>query len=250
MIRIFPFVSLLLAAAAPPAAAQLATRPGAWENGTLGGDPSTRAGGAYHDVWTFPGEAGQSYFIAVGSDEFSPALRVGSSAGDACADCVDPEYDDRETYAYVVFTVRRTGQYVIRVSARDGAGTGRYRLSMNHGIMRDPVDTAGATALRPGQPASGELATGDGDWRGSYADVYTFRGLAGDSVAIAMRAEGFAPFLLVEFADTGEYVGAEDYEFDDVLVVELPYDGVYAITATSQRERRTGRYTVTVEPRR
>jgi hypothetical protein len=249
MIRIVPLVLLVSAALAPAASAQLATRPGAWERATLGGAASTRVGQAYHDTWTFPGEAGQSYYIAVGSDEFSPALRVGSSAGDACADCVVPEYDDRDTYAYVVFTVRRTGEYVIRVSARDGAGTGRYRLSMNHGIMRDPVDTAGATALRFGEPAAGELRAGDGDWRGSYADVLTFRGLAGDTVAVTMRAEGFAPFLLLEFAETGAYVGAEDYAWDEALVVELPYDGVYAITATSQREGRTGRYTVTVDRR-
>jgi hypothetical protein len=248
MIRILPLLAVLLAAA-QPAAAQLATRPGAWENGTLGGAASTRDGDAYHDAWTFPGEAGQSYYIAVRSDEFAPVLRVGSTAADPCPDCVYNEPDRRDSSAYAIFTVRRSGDYVIRVSARGKGGTGRYRLSMNHGTMRWPVDTAAATALRFGEPAAGELTPGDGDWRGSYADVYTFSGLAGDTVAVTMRAEGFGPFVIVEFANSGGYVGAEDYEFDEALVVELPYDGVYAITATSQRERATGRYTVAVERR-
>lgn len=247
MNRILLLLCIVAATAlAPSAAAQLATRPGERTSGTLGGSASTRSGDTFHDTWTFPGEAGQSYYIAASSDDFAPALRVGSSAGEPCGDCVYSEDDGRDTYAFVVFQVRRSGEYTIRVSSRGRAETGGYRLSMNRGILRDPVDTAGAVALRPGEPAAGELREGDGDWRGSYADVYTFRGLAGDTVSIRMRADGFAPFLLVEFAETGAYVGAEDYEYDEALVVELPYDGVYAVTATSQRQGRTGTYTVAV----
>jgi len=90
--------------------------------------------------------------------------------------------------------------------------------------------------LAPGQSLAGELTPLDHQRRsGKYEDIYLLQGQAGQRVEIELTSEDFDPFLLVN-GPGGYSISNDDVEAEKLgsrLVLQLPADGTYRLSATS-----------------
>jgi hypothetical protein len=104
-----------------------------------------------------------------------------------------------------------------------------------------------AAALATGQTVAGELTPNDAQRRsGKFEDVYVIQGRRGQRVDLRLASDAFDPYLVVNGPD-GFNLSNDDEEggrgsLHSRLVVELPADGAYRITATSFRGGETGAY--------
>ncbi|HEX8686331.1 MAG TPA: hypothetical protein VF654_07505, partial [Pyrinomonadaceae bacterium] len=108
--------------------------------------------------------------------------------------------------------------------------------------------------IRVGQTVSGRL---DGsDLRlddGSYYEVWSYRGRAGERLTVTLRSGDFDAYLAFGRLSGGECEG--DCETDDDgaggtdarITATLPADGVYGIRVNTLGEGETGDYTLSVE---
>jgi hypothetical protein len=101
--------------------------------------------------------------------------------------------------------------------------------------------------LAPGSSFSGELTPLDNQRRsGKYEDLYRIEGRRGQRVEITLTSEDFDSYLVVNgpggyamFNDDGEGL-----ELGSRLVVELPQDGTYRVSATSFAPGSMGAYQI------
>jgi hypothetical protein len=101
--------------------------------------------------------------------------------------------------------------------------------------------------LAPGGSFSGELTPFDNQRRsGKYEDVYRIEGRRGQRVEITLTSDDFDSYLLVNgpsryamFNDDGEGL-----ELGSRLILELPQDGVYQVSATSFDPGAMGAYRI------
>ena len=95
----------------------------------------------------------------------------------------------------------------------------------------------------------GQLQAGDEQLNsGEYADVYTFRGQAGQHAVIDVRSQQFDTYLMV-IAPSGEQVDNDDHEGDRTRsLVSLPMteNGSYRVYVTSYKPGETGSYTLSI----
>jgi hypothetical protein len=109
-----------------------------------------------------------------------------------------------------------------------------------------PVQT-----LNVGQAQAGELSLLDNQRRsGKYEDIYRLNGRAGQRIALNLRSDDFDSYLLVS-GPGGYQVSNDDRSDDDVssaLVIELPADGTYLVSATSFIAGTMGAYRLEARP--
>ncbi len=95
----------------------------------------------------------------------------------------------------------------------------------------------------------GRLQAGDEQLNsGEYADIYTFRGQAGQHAVIDVRSQQFDTYLMV-IAPSGEQVDNDDHEGDRTRsLVSLPLreDGSYRVYVTSYKPGEMGSYTLSI----
>jgi hypothetical protein len=101
--------------------------------------------------------------------------------------------------------------------------------------------------LAPGQSASGELSPLDNQRRsGKYEDVYRFEGRRGQRLSIELTSDDFDSYLLLN--GPGGYAMSNDdgegMELGSRLIVELPADGTYRVSATSFAPGAMGAYEI------
>jgi uncharacterized caspase-like protein len=116
--------------------------------------------------------------------------------------------------------------------------------------IAEAEEEATATALRPGQRASGTLARGDAAMDdGSFFDLYTYEAHAGERLTFTMRSDAFDTFITVARMNGGQ---AELLVRDDDsgggtnsrAEVTIDRDGPIFILANALREGDTGAYTL------
>ena len=100
--------------------------------------------------------------------------------------------------------------------------------------------------------ATGVLSQGDAtlEQDGSFYDLHTFEGEAGQQVSIDMESQEFDTFLWL-FAPDGQEIAqnddaAEQITSDSAIAVTLPQTGTYTIAANAHSSGMGGQYTVTV----
>ena len=100
--------------------------------------------------------------------------------------------------------------------------------------------------------ADGSLEEGDTvvPEDGSFYDLHTFDGEAGQRVAIAMDSQEFDTFLWL-FGPDGQELAQNDDDDDAItansaIAITLPQTGTYTIVANSHGEGMVGAYQVTV----
>jgi len=262
----------LLTAAATPALAQQTVSIGSSINGELSQTDGRRGNGAFADVYTFAGRAGERVTIQLRSSAIDPLLTLAGPGG------FSAENDDSDGLnSRLDVTLPANGQYSITASSFAADATGGYALSLSGGgavSAGGGMTTGGASSLRPigsggggqgtgnasaatptgavrvGQNISGELRAGDSQISsGELADIYTFEGRAGQGLDIALSSSAFDPYLMIRGPNGFQHDNDDDSAGGTInsrLVVNLPETGTYRIQATSFASGETGRYQLSV----
>ena len=246
------------------AAAQNTIRLGQTVTGRLDSGDPTLDDGSHYEIWRFRGQSGDRVTVTLRSDDFDAYLAFGVRAGDDCDDCSTDDDGGGGTDSRITTTLPRTGEYEIRVNTLSEGETGDYSLTVeearpgdrdnDHDIGEgsdDPVRVTGAVRL--GQTVSGLLEESDPKLADdSFADYWTFRGVAGERVVITMESDDFDTYLALGRASGTEFESMDSNDDGDDgtnsrLEVTISTNGEYLIRANSLAGGETGAYRLHVE---
>lgn len=242
--------ALALLTAAGQAGAQT-LRIGGQANGTLAAGDAVAADDAYvYDDYRFSARAGQRLEAIMRSDAFDAYLEVyqDGAAGEALAG--DDDGLGEGTNSRLRWTPEADGTYVLRARTLGGLDGGAYRLSLQERPAARPAPRP--TGIRMGATARGAIGNRDPETdEGVRYDAYSFRGRAGDRVAIRLNAEAFDPIVRLGRMSGGafeELASNDDYggELNSYLVHTLDADGEYIIRAMPLGGGGTGAYTLSL----
>ncbi|CAN5147479.1 hypothetical protein BH10PSE2_BH10PSE2_06260 [soil metagenome] len=249
-------------------------QPDSTDGGDLGRGDQTLSTGEYADTWTFRGRRGQVFTLSMSSSDFDPYLVVRGPGG-LSEDNDDDPAQRGTSNSRVTFALPADGEVQVSATSYEAGETGRYALQLDTGgqIHSDQRGPSGdyATRSTPGIPGPGSGAApqrgpdaGDvpitvGQSRdarlgqgartlssGEYVNTYTLRGRRGQALDLRMSSTEFDPYL--QITGPGNFSAFNDDDADRAdshdsrLVVTLPTDGAYVITATSYEAGETGRY--------
>jgi hypothetical protein len=209
-----------------------------------------------YDVYTFAGRSGQRITARMDSEDFDTYLNLGRmDNGVFTSLTTDDDGGEEGTNSRLSHVLDQDGQYVIRASSY-GEDGGAYTLRVDERVARAP---AAPRPLTAGQPASGQLDEDDAmlETDGSFYELWSYRGRAGEQVRIRMESEDFDTFVAIGRMEGGCGDFEEIATMDDggegtnsLLEVTLPEDGEYVIRANSFSADQTGAYTLIVESSR
>lgn len=202
----------------------------------------------WFDAYTFQAQAGRRYSITMTSEDFDAYLILGSGSGEQFEEVARND-DSGEGYdSRILFTPDASGTYTIRAASYDGEGTGAYALRLTEAVSGPFI----VTPLTLGRAVNASLEVTDQLAEdGSYFDVYSFSGRAGERVEIVMRSDAVDSYVEVgEPVAAGEEFFAE-YSDDDSggnvdarVRMTLPRDGEYQVRAYSLYPDETGDYSI------
>jgi hypothetical protein len=237
-------------------------------NGTLAAGDCRLPDNSLVDVYSFTASAGQQVSVEMNSTVFDSFLFLLSTDGFTEL----ARNDDGLTGGGDFFNQR--GARIPAPSSGPGAGQATLPAAGTYYILAKPFapEQSGAYALvlnvgancptqaiSAGQSVNGSLTTGDCrlPLDGSFLDVYTFEGTAGQQINVTMTttSAGLNPFLLLY--DPAGFFLYEDNNGaggtnarvphpDDGQFLTLPVNGTYRIYANSAAPDQTGSYTLTV----
>ncbi|MDT7602263.1 MAG: hypothetical protein QOF61_260 [Acidobacteriota bacterium] len=233
-------------------------------NGTLSNtDCANPIDGSFYDAYSFTGTAGQQVVITMTSTAFDTYLylmRPGETTissdpnvtiqDDDSAGGTNSRLPSLTTSLFFTGTLPTTGTYTILANSFDVGATGAYTLSITGGTTCTPT----TTPIAANTTANGALSSTDCTLDdGSFYDVYTFSGTAGQQVAVSMSAS-FDTFLFLVAPD-GDEIARDDngaggtnarIPAGTAELARLPQTGTYRIIANSFSAGTTGSYTVTL----
>lgn len=239
-------------AASPAQDGSRAIRPGQTMQGDLRRGDDTLETGEYNDTWTFPVRAGETYEVALSASAFDPYLLVRGPGG------LNEDNDDDAAArgsrdSRIRFTAPASGEVEIGATSYEPGETGAYRLTLAAvgagSAQSAPADASGALAV--GRTVGGRLTGGDEQLdTGEFIDTWTLRGRRGQRLDIRLTSTDFDPYLMIRgpgdfSSDNDDDAGAEG-SVDSRLLVTLPADGDYEISATSYAAKESGDYRLAV----
>lgn len=231
--------------------------------GTLAQGDQTLQAGEFYDTWRLAGRRGQQIDVRLTSGDFDPYLLI-RGPGDFNEDNDDDETERGSRNSRLQITLPADGDYrIIATSYRSGEA-GAYSLAVRDAAGGTQAAAPGAApaarpaasplagggSIAPGQSVNGQLQSGDQQLRsGEFADGYTLNGTRGQRLDIRLEGTGFDPY--VSISGPGGFSAFNDDDVDggttnSHLVVALPADGSYLITATSYRPGESGSYRLSV----
>ena len=229
-------------------------------NGTLATGDCTLGDGSFFDAYTFSGTAGQQVNITMASSQVDAYLYLMQPGETALSDNTIQDDDTgngvKGTDARISITLPTTGTYTIIANSFASGQTGSYTLS----VVSRPVCTPTLVQMTPSAgsvvTATGTLATTDCSLDdGSFIDVFTFNGTAGQQVAVAMSS-AFDNFLFLVGPD-GDELARNDNGAGGTnaripaggggVLARLPQTGTYRVVANSLAASATGSYTIFLE---
>jgi len=225
--------------AAAPALAQGPRQIGIGETlrGELAPGDSTMEDGSYFDAYVFQTAAGQSYVIALTSDEFDTFLHVNGPGGLATE---NDDAQDGVTSSKLEFTAPAAGEIRIRANSLTRRETGRYSITLQPGVAQRRI------AL--GEELSGSLSSDSPKQRDSTPfQGFVFEGQVGQSVTIDMKSADFDSYLSLRRAGSGEDLAVDDDGgggADAQLLFTLPASGTYELRANAISTSARGRFTL------
>ena len=222
--------------------------------GQLARGDDTLQSGEYADDWTFPVRRGQSYELTLSSASFDPYLIVRGPGGLSEDNDDDPAARGSRD-SRVRFTAPADGQVVVSATSYQSGETGAYTLTLG-GAAATPAASRAAVAasdstVRLGQTVDGRLGAGDRQLAsGEYINSYVLRGRRGQALDLRMTSSAFDPYVAISGPDGFSAFNDDDPAVNDGrnsrLVVTLPADGDYRITATSYASGEQGGYQLAV----
>lgn len=227
-------------------------RPGQTVQGDLRRGDNTLQSGEYTDTWTLQVRAGETYEVALSASAFDPYLMV-RGPGELSEDNDDDPAARGSRDSRIRFTAPVSGEVEIDATSYEPGETGAYRLTLTAvggGQARTEVaDASGALAV--GRTVGGALASDDERLEtGEFIDTWTLRGRRGQQLDIRLTSTDFDPYLMVRgpddfSSDNDDDAGVEESR-DSRLLVTLPADGEYQISATSYGPKESGDYRLAV----
>ncbi|CAN7210105.1 pre-peptidase C-terminal domain-containing protein [Brevundimonas sp. LjRoot202] len=227
-------------------------RPGQTVQGELRRGDDTLDSGEYNDTWTFPVRAGETYEVALSASAFDPYLLVRGPGGLSEDNDDDPAARGSRD-SRLSFTAPADGEVEIGATSYEPGETGAYRLTLEAAGAGQARPDAGETSsvIAVGRTVGGSLAGGDEQLdSGEFIDSWTLRGRRGQQLDIRLTSTAFDPYLMVRgpddfSSDNDDDAGVDDSR-DSRLLVTLPADGEYQISATSYEAGETGAYRLAV----
>ena len=222
--------------------------------GQLARGDDTLQSGEYADDWTFTVRRGQSYELSLSAASFDPYLIVRGPGGLSEDNDDDPAARGSRD-SRVRFTAPADGQVVVSATSYQSGETGTYTLTLG-GAAATPAASRAAVAasdrtVRLGQTVDGRLGAGDRQLdSGEYINSYVLRGRRGQALDLRMTSSAFDPYVAISGPDGFSAFNDDDPAVNDGrnsrLVVTLPADGDYRITATSYASGEQGGYQLAV----
>lgn len=222
--------------------------------GELARGDDTLQSGEYADDWSFTARRGQTYDLSLSSSAFDPYLIVRGPGGLSEDNDDDPavrgSHDSR-----IRFTAPADGPVVVSATSYQSGETGAYTLSLGGAAATRPASPAAAAAsdraIRLGQTLDGRLGAGDRQLNsGEYINSYVLRGRRGQTLDLRLTSAAFDPYVAVSGPDDFSAFNDDDPAVTDGrnsrLVITLPADGDYRITATSYASGEQGAYRLAV----
>lgn len=239
---------------APTAQAAGALTSGRPVRGQLARGDDTLQSGEYADEFTFPVRRGQTYELTLSSAAFDPYLLVRGPGGLSEDNDDDPaargSHDSR-----LRFTAPADGQVEVSATSYEPGETGPYVLTLG-GVAARPAPSPAAVAasdrsIRVGQTLDGRLGAGDRQLdSGEYINSYVLHGRRGQTLDLRLTSTAFDPYVGISGPGDFSAFNDDDPAVNDGrnsrLVVTLPADGDYRITATSYASGEQGAYRLAV----
>jgi hypothetical protein len=215
--------------------------------------------GEFADDWELSVRRGETYTVSLDSSDFDSYLMVRGPGGLSEDNDDDPGQRGGRN-SRVTFTAAADG--VVNVSATSfGTGeTGRYQLLAEQGGRAygdngrpsqpsyQPPSRQADGSLQVGQSVNGALAQGDRQLTsGEYVNTYTLRGRRGQQLDLRMSSSAFDSYLMIEgpgLAEANDDDPDGDGSRDSRLLVTLPQDGDYLVSATSYEPGERGAYRI------
>jgi hypothetical protein len=219
-------------------------------SGALTTDDCRFIEGSYFDTYNFNGIAGQQITVVLNSGNFDTFLYLLAPDGSAIAldDDGNGGTNSRIPATSGFITLPFNGTYTILATSFEPSVTGGYLLSL--GIS---ATTCTPTPLNVGQAFNGALSVTDCPLvNGAYGDAYTFNGLTGQQIAVAMTSPSFDTLLYLYAPNNTLLAVGDDANFFDSRIpggggyLTLPTSGTYTIIASAFSARVTGSYQVAV----
>ena len=225
--------------------------------GILGLGDLRDSSGSWCDEYTLEVEAGQQLSIRMATPgDFDTYLIYLDPSG------YQEENDDLGNMrtSGLDVTVRTSGTAHIGASSlfyrfMSSSEGGRYTLMVNE-VGGGASSTGGGSAelltvgsetsmVVPGQTVTGQLSPGDHLSTGRFVEGFWFRGRAGQTLEIVMESTEFDPTVYLQMPD-GQILAGDPDGDESCLNVQLPTTARYTIMCTSESERASGPFTLTL----
>ncbi|MBV9110984.1 MAG: hypothetical protein JO306_16365, partial [Gemmatimonadetes bacterium] len=190
---------------------------------------------SYYDSWTVHLNRGQRIVVEMNSDAFDAFVHFGRMENGQFNSLGTDDDSGGGTNARLRATAPDDGDYVIRANSVKAGEVGAYTLRLTERTP-GPV-TATPHPIEPNTEVTGKLDDDDPTAEdGSFYDMWTYEGHAGERLKITMRSETFDTFVAIGRMENGTFteIASNDDGPDgtnSLLEVTLPANGTYTIRA-------------------
>ncbi len=206
-------------------------------------DP-TLPDGSHYKLYDFVAEAGKTIVIEMSSRDLDPYLVLVDPQGEQVA-----EDDDSGTGsdARLTYTFPTDGVYTLYANSYEVGEAGSFTLKAQlfDRVPRSSVNPENIILYRVGSLGErSRVLPKDG----SFFDVYTFDGRAGQLIEVTLNSEDFHPYLVLFAPDQkvlDQNNGLPDRK-SATIVVRLPKTGQYRVVANAYDRKGRGDYILTV----
>ncbi|MCS6960139.1 MAG: trypsin-like peptidase domain-containing protein [Pseudanabaenaceae cyanobacterium SKYGB_i_bin29] len=200
--------------------------------------------GSYYKLYDFVGKAGKTVVIEMSSRDLDAYLVLLDPRGEQLA-----EDDDGGTGAdaRITYTLPMDGVYTLYASSYEAGVVGRFtvRAQIVDRPPRHVLDPESIILYRVGNLGERSRVLAKD---GSFFDVYTFEGRAGQLVELSLQTEEFQPYLLLFSPDQkvlDQNKGLAGGK-SATIVIRLPQTGQYRVVANAYNPKGRGEYILTV----
>jgi hypothetical protein len=220
--------------------------------GRLERGDATLDSGEYIDRYTVPVRRGQAYEATLSGTGFDPYLLVRGPGGLSEDNDDDPAARGSRA-SRIRFVAPANGEVTVGATSYQAGETGAYALRVvlaGGGAEASAAPSPGGV-IRLGQPVSGVLQTGDATLNtGEYVDSWTLSGRRGQQLDIRLTSPAFDPYVAITgpngFSEFNDDDSSAEGSRDSRLLVTLPADGDYVVSATSYASGEHGAYQLSV----
>lgn len=227
-------------------------RAGETVRGRLERGDQTLDSGEYVDRYRFSVRRGQTYELTLSGTGFDPYLLVRGPGGLSEDNDDDPAARGSRD-SRIRFTAPADGEATVAATSYATGETGVYALRLTSGAATpEAAPSVEPGPIMIGRPINAHLVEGDPQLEtGEYYNAWTVRGRRGQQLDIRLTSPNFDPYVAISgpdgFSAFNDDDAAAEGSRDSRLLVTLPADGVYTLTATSYAPGERGAYRLLVQ---